>query len=495
MSSTLSRSSGRKQSDRKLSDVTRHLVIPEGIETTEWPMVAEQLERMEWPLDPWQQGLCTVATGLRADGKYACGIGGMVTSIPRQAGKTYTVGGLVFALCLAKPDLLVLWTAHRARTHNETFRDMASKAESNAVKPFISHVRRSNGEQEVEFTNGSRILFGARENGFGRGFKKVDILVLDEAQILTLKAMEDMVPATNAAPNGLVFMMGTPPRPNDPGEVFMDRRESALSGSDPDVLYAEMSADDDANPNDREQWSKANPSYPHRTSDSAILRMRKLLGSAQSFMREGLGVWDKNNAGRKAFPPGAWDACADPEPFLSGVKSFGVKFSPDGSHMALAGALRSPDGRIHVEGIRQVPMAEGTQWLVDFLVERRNDVSQIVVDGKSGVGYMANALKKRGVAGGVLMVPNLEQVMTFHSMFDRAITQNEITHSGDPDLDAQAKTAIRRKIGTQGGFGWAAPVEGDTVALLDAVTLAYGAAKTSKRKPRADKPKGRLVFV
>ena len=495
MSSTLSRSSGRKQSDRKLSDVTRHLVIPEGIETTEWPMVAEQLERMEWPLDPWQQGLCTVATGLRADGKYACGIGGMVTSIPRQAGKTYTVGGLVFALCLAKPDLLVLWTAHRARTHNETFRDMASKAESDAVKPFVTHVRRSNGEQEVEFTNGSRILFGARENGFGRGFKKVDILVLDEAQILTLKAMEDMVPATNAAPNGLVFMMGTPPRPNDPGEVFMDRRESALSGSDPDVLYAEMSADDDANPNDREQWSKANPSYPHRTSDSAILRMRKLLGSAQSFMREGLGVWDKNNAGRKAFPPGAWDACADPEPFLSGVKSFGVKFSPDGSHMALAGALRSPDGHIHVEGIRQVPMAEGTQWLVDFLVERRNDVSQIVVDGKSGVGYMANVLKKRGVAGGVLMVPNLEQVMTFHSMFDRAITQNEITHSGDPDLDAQAKTAIRRKIGTQGGFGWAAPVEGDTVALLDAVTLAYGAAKTSKRKPRADKPKGRLVFV
>ena len=495
MSSTLSRSSGRKQSDRKLSDVTRHLVIPEGIETTEWPMVAEQLERMEWPLDPWQQGLCTVATGLRADGKYACGIGGMVTSIPRQAGKTYTVGGLVFALCLAKPDLLVLWTAHRARTHNETFRDMASKAESDAVKPFVAHVRRSNGEQEVEFTNGSRILFGARENGFGRGFKKVDILVLDEAQILTLKAMEDMVPATNAAPNGLVFMMGTPPRPNDPGEVFMDRRESALSGSDPDVLYAEMSADDDANPNDREQWSKANPSYPHRTSDSAILRMRKLLGSAQSFMREGLGVWDKNNAGRKAFPPGAWDACADPEPFLSGVKSFGVKFSPDGSHMALAGALRSPDGHIHVEGIRQVPMAEGTQWLVDFLVERRNDVSQIVVDGKSGVGYMANVLKKRGVAGGVLMVPSLEQVMTFHSMFDRAITQNEITHSGDPDLDAQAKTAIRRKIGTQGGFGWAAPVDGDTVALLDAVTLAYGAAKTSKRKPRADKPKGRLVFV
>src|SRR5699024_2566857 len=95
-----------------------------------------------------------------------------------------------------------------------------------------------------------------RENGFGRGFKKVDILVLDEAQILSLKAMEDMVPATNAAPNGLVLMMGTPPRPNDPGEVFTDRRESALSGEDEDVFYVEMGADDNANPNDRAQSAR-----------------------------------------------------------------------------------------------------------------------------------------------------------------------------------------------------------------------------------------------
>lgn len=469
--------------DRKLSDVTKHLVIPTGIETTEWPIVAEQLKRMDWPLDPWQQGLLTVATGARADGKYACGIGGLVLSVPRQAGKTYTIGGLIFALCLAKPGLLAIWTAHRARTHNETFRDMASKAESADVKPFIKHVRRSNGEQEIEFANGSRILFGARENGFGRGFKKVDILVLDEAQILTLKAMEDMVPATNAAPNGLVLMMGTPPRPNDPGEVFMDRRDAALSGEDPDVFYTEMSADEGANPNDRAQWAKANPSYPFRTPESSILRMRKLLGSVQSFMREGLGIWDKNAAGRKAFASGLWDSRAVSNPPSEGVKSFGVKFSPDGSHVALGGALRAEDGRFHIEGIKQVPVSEGTQWLVDFLVERKNEAAQIVIDGKSGVGYLTNALKQERVGARVVVVPTVDQVTSAHSMFDRAVSSGEVTHSGDPDLDAQAKAAVRRKIGNNGGFGWEAPMEGDTVALLDAVTLAFGAAKTSKRKP------------
>ena len=121
-------------------------------------------------------------------------------------------------------------------------------AERASVKPFVETVRRANGEQMIEFKNGSRILFGARESGFGRGFAKVDVLIFDEAQILTEKAMEDMVPATNAAPNGLVFMIGTPPRPSDPGEVFSMRREAALSGDDPDVMYVELSAEKNANP-------------------------------------------------------------------------------------------------------------------------------------------------------------------------------------------------------------------------------------------------------
>ena len=469
-----------RSSDRRLSSVARHLVIPEGLETTEWPTVESELDRLEWPFDEWQKNAATVAVGLRENGQYAAGVGGVVWSFPRQVGKTHTVGGLVFALCMAKPGLLAVWTAHRARTHNETFRDMAGKAESPAVRRFVKSVRRSNGEQEIEFTNGSRILFGARENGFGRGFKMLDVLVLDEAQILTLKAMEDMVPATNAAPNGLVFMMGTPPRPVDPGEVFTERRESALSGEDKDVFFVELSADEDANPNDRGQWALANPTFPHRTSEQAFQRMRKLLGSVESFKREALGIWDKRSAGAKAFKRSRWESLvATPS---DGVRSFGVKFSPDGSHVALAGAVKNDDG-IHVEGIRQATMGEGTQWLVDFLVERARDAAQIVVDGKSGVGYLVNALRAEGVGKSVIVTPALDQVVAAHAMFERAVVEGTLTHSGQPELDGQALDAVRRKIGNAGGFGWEHPVEGETVVLLDAVTLAFWGARTSKRVP------------
>ena len=468
--------------DRKLSEVARHLVMPDGIVSTAWPSIAAQLKVMDIPLDRWQQGFCQAILAKREDGQYACGIGGAVASIPRQSGKTYTIGALIFALCLATPGTLALWTAHRTRTHNETFKSMDGMANRKKVAPFIRSVRKANGEQEIEFENGSRILFGARENGFGRGFAKVDALVLDEAQILTEKAMEDMVPATNAADNALVIMVGTPPRPSDPGEVFTNRREDALSGNDPDVLYVEMSADKNANPDDRKQWAKANPSFPGRTGEGAILRMRRLLGSVESFLREGLGVWSEKQIGQKAVESAAWDSrVGDP---VEGRRVIGVRFTPDGSTVAVAGAVRPDDESLpfFVEAIDQRSTGEGTQWLVDFLVERHKDLAQIVIDGKSGVGYLVNALRAEGVSVKAILTPSTDDVTAAHSMMEAAIRDGGLVHSGQEELDGQVKAAMKRKIGTAGGFGWDAP-EGGSVASFEAVTLAHWGARVTKRRP------------
>ena len=470
--------------DRKLSEVARHLIMPEGIVSTAWPSVAAQLNTVGIPLDRWQQGFCQAILAKRKDGQYACGIGGAIASIPRQSGKTYTIGALIFALCLATPGTLALWTAHRTRTHNETFKSMDGMANRKKVAPFIRSVRKANGEQEIEFENGSRILFGARENGFGRGFAKVDALILDEAQILTEKAMEDMVPATNSSENALVIMVGTPPRPSDPGEVFTNRREEALSGEDKDVLYVEMSADKKANPDDRKQWSKANPSFPGRTGEGAILRMRRLLGSVESFMREGLGIWDEKQIGLKAVEGSAWDLCASGELSSDGRRVIGVRFTPDGSTVAVAGALKPEvDGEpFVVEPIAQRPAGDGTQWLVDFLVERHSDLAQIVIDGKSGVGYLVNALRAEGVSAKTILTPSTDDATGAHSIMEAAIRNQDIVHPANEDLDGQVKAALKRKIGTAGGFGWDAP-EGGSVALFEAVTLAHWGARVTKRRP------------
>ena len=466
----------------KLSEVARHLVMPDGIVSSDFPLLAPQIERMGTPLDRWQQGLCTAILAKRENGMYACGIGGAITSIPRQVGKTYTIGVLIFALCAMSPNMLVLWSAHRARTHQETFKSMDTMSKRSGVAPYVKRVLTGAGTEAVEFANGSRILFGARENGFGRGFAKVDVLVLDEAQILTEKAMEDMVPATNAAPNGLVLMMGTPPRPGDPGEVFTSRRVDALSGDDTDTLYVEFSADKKANPDDREQWKKANPSFPGRTTETAILRMKKLLGSVESFLREALGIWDEKQLGLKAVESAAWDSrVGDP---VEGRRVIGVRFTPDGSTVAVAGAVRPDDDSapFFVEAIDQRSTGEGTQWLVDFLVERHKDLAQIVIDGKSGVGYLVNALRAEGVSAKAILTPSTDDVTAAHSMMEAAIRDGGLVHSGQEDLDGQVKAAMKRKIGTAGGFGWEAP-DGGSVASFEAVTLAHWGARVTKRRP------------
>lgn len=476
------KSSTQSPSDRKLSELARHVVIPSGIVTTGWPAVRDQCARVfRIGFDEWQHGIGKISLAKRADGTYAASVGGVVLSIPRQTGKTYLIAWMVFALCTLNKNLTVVWTAHRTRTSDETFQKMRTMALHPRVKPHIlGNPRQANGQQQILFTNGSRILFGAREQGFGRGFDKVDVLVLDEAQILTEAAMSDMVPATNAAPNGLVFLMGTPPRPKDPGEVFTNRRGDALAG-DKDTVFVEFSADEGARIIDWAQLAKANPSFPHRTSKTAILRMQKLLGSDEGFKREAYGIWDTDSA-KKALSFKAWESrTVDASVKPKGRICYGVKFSADGSTVALAVGVREASESVHVEGVKVANMGEGIGWLVEWLAARAEQASQIVIDGKSGAGALVEALAKAGVRPKSLVaLPTLDQVISAHAMFKLAVAEGGLTHIGQAALDAEVESALQREIGRAGGFGWAAPNDG-SVTLLDAVTLAFWGAKTTTR--------------
>jgi hypothetical protein len=281
-------------------------------------------------------------------------------------------------------------------------------------------------------------------------------------------------------------MMGTPPRPKDPGEVFTNVRRAAING-DPDTLYIEFSAEQNARLDDRAQLAKANPSYPHRTSEAAIQRMRKLLGSDDSFRREAYGIWDEAALTKKAISKTVWSRLKV-EPVdvpKDGRRVYAVKYSIDGSSVALAAAMRPDTGPVHVEGVKIASISDGTRWLVDWLLERHEMAAQIVIDGKSGVGYLVNALLEGGVPKSVIWTPNVDQIVAAHSMLEasmKAIESREITHRGQTELDEQVEGAEKRKIGTTGGFGWDAP-EGGSVVLLDAVTLAHWGVKTTKRRP------------
>lgn len=354
-------------SERRLSEIAKVLRQPEGIVGSEFTRINKAARKAGIRFDLWQQGFLWLLFAKNAEGKYACGADGAVLSSCRQIGKTFTVGTALFLKAILTPNLKAIWTAHHTRTSDETFADMCEMEHNPVLGRYVERIRRANGQQEITFTSGSRIMFGARENGFGRGLHSVDVAVFDEAQILTVRAMDNMIPVLNTSPNPLVVYMGNPPKPGDQCDAFTEKRMHALN-HDGNLLYVELAADKDADSDDREQWAKANPSYPKRTSEQAIMRMRNNL-SDDSFRREALGIWDET-ATAYAISPDLWQAAAVDDVPEGGTVSFGIDMPPDRSVLTIGAALRYADGSaiVQMANIKDARQA-GTMWAVDMLAE------------------------------------------------------------------------------------------------------------------------------
>lgn len=469
-------------SERRLSELARVLSQPSGIVSSDFPKLRRAATRMGISYDLWQQGLLYLMLGKREDGLYACGEGGAVISICRQVGKTFTIGSAVFILCAMQPNLKVLWTAHRTRTSDETFQSMCGFAKNKLMARHVEHIRRANGQQEIAFRNGSRIMFGAREQGFGRGFDAVDVEIFDEAQILTVKALNDMIPATNVSPNPLIVFMGTPPQPGDPSETFADKRRDGLKHTD-GMLYVEFSADPDCDPDDREQWAKANPSFPKRTSETAILRMRKLLGDDDSFRRESLGIWDAENS-ISAIDPQQWEAGNIEQPDLDGRLAFGLDMPPDRSALAIGMAVRHDDGTalINLQEYRDAKQS-GTAWAVDWLAERWHKTSAVVIDAQSPAMSLLPDLQKRHIK--VIVTQSRDLGAATGRVLDmiHAGTLQHLDAKHQPQLSMAAHGVTLRDIGPNGLKAWNKKGSDIDISPLQACTVALHGAFVSKRKP------------
>lgn len=473
----------------KLSELARHVVLPSGIVSTGWPSVRDKCQSVGILFDEWQDGLGRAILAKREDGLYAAGIGGVVISICRQVGKTFTVGSMLVALCILFPGLKAVWTAHRTRTSDETFKSLQGMVKRKKIAPFVLAVRQANGQQEISFLNGSRILFGARESGFGRGFDDVDVLVFDEAQILTSKALDDMVPATNVSPNPLILMMGTPPKPSDPSEAFSTRRQEALSGLSEDMLFVEFSADTKADPDDRAQWRRGNPSYPHRTPETAMLRMKRQLGD-ESFCREGLGIWDSPTTEKlwTVVDKQAWLDLAAVQSPDDGRRAYSLDMSPDRSRIAISVAVRPDLGPVHVECVfhqetaARMPGGKSAQeFALDWLAERWPASTAVVVDRYSNAMSLVPELEARHVR--VTVTDAVGDMVRACGMFVDAVRDGELTHFDQEPLNTALAGAKKRDIGQAGGWGWNRKDPSVDLTPLVTVTLALYGVMTSKRVP------------
>jgi WD40 repeat protein len=199
-----------------------------------------------------------------------------------------------------------------------------------------------------------------------------------------------------------------------------------------------------------------------------------------TFARERLGWWTPVAVQKieYAIPEKTWDSCASEALKPEGKTAYGVKFSPDGSEVALCGAVEDADGIIRISLLDRRPTGQGTQWLADWLNERSNKACCVVIDGRNGVDVLIDKISHIWRFKGSIIRPSVKDIIASVSMLTDALNEHKLTwYSKQIDLRDSAVTSTKRPISGGWGFG------GDNSIPIEACSLAMWGVKTSKRNP------------
>jgi hypothetical protein len=481
--------SANRANPAPLVDVARYCVIPDDIAFTRYDeLIAPELPGMGVVLDRWQEDVWYAALGLREDGSLACDVMGVTLSISRQCGKTWGIMVGLVAICLSRPGTLVIWSSHHDRTSSETLTKIAGIVEKPLIRPKMrpQHpVVMTDDSRGVHFANGSRILFGARSAGFGRGFSEVDIQVYDECQNLQEAALTDMLAAMNVSDLGLAFFMGTPPRPKDVAlgvhEAFKRRRDRAIDDKKRRPfkgVYAEMSpnrpddviADIDA-PGFWDNLGEVNPAFGFRVDRSAIERLVENM-SPEDVKREVFGIWDKTNETLAVVSRDDWKNLSAVPDNLGAPASFGINATRSGWFWIDA-CWRDGDSA-HVE------IAMGTQSEVEamnFLTKNITRRTLVKHDSTGAAKAVGEKLKQLGYAASAY---TQNEVGAGNALWLGMAEGGRLSHGGQQEL-SDAIRGSRRQDRANGGWFLMPRSESFDIGPALAMSAAIYAAMTSRQ--------------
>lgn len=439
-------------------------------------------------LDPWQQYV--LRRGMRVEPDSDMWTASRVgLSVPRQNGKSaLLVARELAALLLVPEERLIIHSAHLVGTALEGFRNIKGLFENyDDLGKRVKRIREANGEQGIEMMDGARLLFRARARGNVRGMSP-QLLILDEAQILPDEAWSSMLPSVSAQVNSQIWLTGTPPGPNDPGEVFSRMRKSAISGDDKRVAWLEWSVDGDIAVEDRRLWAKANPAMGIRINEDTVEDELHSMDEA-TFARERLGMFasDKQLA---VIPGDVWAARAVDEVPDVPISAIGIDMAPDAARVSVAVGLKTDDG-VHVELADITAASDSTDALVEWIVSRAKRRVPILIDAMSPARLLIPILKARKCK--VIVMSGGEVIESTAGFFNSA-KEGTLTHFGQEQVTESLAGARRKPIGDAGGWKWDRKSMNVDLTPIMAVTNAhYGVVKFGAARVRPES--GSVVFI
>ncbi|WP_237196873.1 terminase large subunit [Rothia nasimurium] len=439
-------------------------------------------------LDPWQEHVLRGSLGESKDGRWQAFEVGLIVS--RQNGKGAVLEARELAGLFLFGEKMIIHTAHlfsTAKEHQMRLESLIRKSELvEYIKGYdgdpegpITGIRTGNQDMSFIHRNGNRLKFLARSGGnSGRGFTG-DLVVLDEAYNLpdaVLAAMMPTMAAKSMTGSPQIWYTSSAGMPDS--EVLRRVRERGLNPDEDDtrLAYFEWSAAEDDDPADPVSWAKANPALGIRISPEFIDNERRTM-DPETFGRERLGIWAKIG-GSSAIPPQMWADCLDEDSEPAAEVAFGVDVSPLRDVATISAASVLEDGRVHVEIIDR---RAGTAWVADRVEElqKRWNPTAIVFDAASQAApVLAEKPRLRRHLTGLDARTYAQSCGGF---FD-AITQANIAHTGQEELD-EAVEACRRSKGGQDLWRWSKHDSTKDISPLVAATLAhYGATNAERTK-------------
>lgn len=438
-----------------------------------------------YDLDRWQSDVIDCWLGKDEAGEYNVTSAGL--SLPRQNGKNVCIEAREFFGLVVNGEK-ILHTAHQVRTSKKSFRRLAAMFTDKThpeVTDLVKQVRYTNGEEAIELLNGGTIEFCARSRQAARGFDGISLVVFDEAQELTDDQVEAIMATLSASATGTrqLIYSGTPPYPGCPGDVFRRRRTASIEDPGKRDSWHEWSVAADSvaeiNVDDRELWYMTNPALGIRLSEDFTEEERRSQ-SVDGFARERLGWWTPvvKHELDYAIDRDVWEACKSTEPKPDGKTAYGVKFSADGSTVALCGAVIPDNGTARISLIELRPTGYGIGWLADWLNQRYKKASCVVIDGRNGVDVLVERIADTWKVKGSIIRPTTRDMIAATGTLTNALNEKSVTWFHQQEtLNDSAITSVKRSLGGGWCFG------GDNSTPIEAASLALWGAQNSKRNP------------
>jgi phage terminase large subunit-like protein len=429
-------------------------------------------ERSGRDAQEWQVNLAKHIYAVNKDGLWVHTKFGY--SLPRRNGKNEVVAIREMQGLLDGEQ--ILHTAHRTTTSHTAWERLCRLLDSAGIK---YESLRATGRERIgipETGGGAEFRTRTSTGGLGEGF---DLLVIDEAQEYTADQESALKYVVTDSRNPQTIFCGTPPTPLSAGTVFVDYRNSVLSGVVENAGWAEWGIEEEVDDiRDKELWYLCNPSLGTIFTERSV---QDEIGEDKiDFMIQRLGLWIRYNQ-KSAISENEWkELKVESKPNLAGKLFVGIKYGNDGANVAMSIAVRTNDKRIFVESLDCQSIRNGNSWIINFL--RKANVASVVIDGASGQNILAKEMKDCGLKEPTL--PTVKEIIVANSLWEQGIFQQSICHNDQPSLTQVVTNCSKRNIGSNGGFGYKSQFEDMDISLMDSALLAHWACSEFKPKKK-----------